>query len=234
MSIKGDEHVNAKQSHWTWGLWGVGAGVLGMIGHLFSSTDLSDEARRSGVGVINELDYQQYHIGVVAGIAAVFCLLVFTAGWRRWAAQHAPSSLAADVAALAFVASAGAMILGYGFKGSLATYLPGAPEANSYPPENLVSVFMFDDFGPFIAWYGAAMAAIAIAWLSLRERSLPIWIGIVSSLFGGLPYAILIWRGLPGFPGVIDPIWIVVFGIAMSLQARKRAERPALQVAAAD
>lgn len=71
------------------------------------------------------------------------------------------------------MASAGAMILGDGFKGSPATYLPGAPEANSYPPENLVSVFMFDDSGPCSAWEGAAMAAIAIAWLALREGLLP-------------------------------------------------------------
>lgn len=225
--------MNGTSRQWSWGLWGIGAGVLGMIGQLMSAPNLSDDARRSGVGVIDELDYRQYHLGVVAGIAAVFCLLALTAGWRRWAAERAGSSLAADIVSLAFVSSAGAMMLGYGFKGSLATYLPGAPEGNSYPNENLLSVFMFDDFGPFIAWWGVAMAALAIAWFSLAERGLPKWIGIVSALFGITPYAVLIWRGLPGVPGVIDPLWIAFFGIAMALQARKRAEQPALLLAAA-
>jgi hypothetical protein len=224
----------AGSARWTWGFWGIATGVLGFAGHMLSATDIGDEARRSGVGVIDELDYRQFHLGVVAGIAAVFCLLALAAEWRRWAARNVPDSLAADIVSLAFVASAGAMILGYGFKGSLATYLPGAPEADSYPKENLVSVFMFDDFGPFIAWWGVAMAALAIAWLSLRERALPLWLGIASAIFGIVPYAVLCWRGLPGFPGVIDPLWIVLFGIGMAIHARKTVEQPALRLAAAD
>ena len=229
--------MNANRSgnvRWTWGFWGIATGALGFAGHMFTATGISEDARRSGVGVIDELDYRQFHLGVVAGIAAVFCLLALAAEWRRWAARNASDSTAADLVSLAFVASAGTMILGYGFKGSLATYLPGAPEANSYPKENLLSVFMFDDFGPFMAWWGVAMAALAIAWLSLRERALPLWIGIPSAIFGIVPYAVLVWRGLPGFPGVIDPLWIVLFGLGMMVHSHKRAEQPALHLATAD
>lgn len=218
---------------WTWAFWGVATGVLGFAGHMLSAPDISDDARRSGVGVIDDLDYRQFHLGVVVGIAAVFCLLALAAEWRRWAVRNAPDSLAADIVSLAFVASAGAMILGYGFKGSLATYLPGAPEGNSYPDENILAIFMFDDFGPFIAWWGVAMAALAIAWLSLKERALPIWIGVVSAIFGLVPYAALIWRGLPGVPGVVDPFWIVLFGIGMAVHSRKQAESPAFHLATA-
>lgn len=215
--------MRAQASRWMWGFWGIGAGVLGMAGHLVSAAQVSDETRRSGVGVIGELDYRQYQLGIAAGLAAVFCLLVFTAGWRRWVATHAANSLAADVASLAFLASSGIMLLTYGFKGSLATYLPGAPEENSYPAENLIAIFMFDDFGPFIAWWGVAIAALAVAWLSLKERVLPIWIGVVSAIFGLVPYALVLAIGLPGFPGVIDPIWIALFGVAMMLQTRRSA-----------
>jgi len=110
-----------------------------------------------GAAVIDALDRTGFHIGIVSGLAAVFCLLIFTAGWRKWAATSAPESLAGEMISLAFVASTGAMLLGYGFKGSLAVYLPGGFDEGSYPNENLLSVFMFNDFAPYIAWYGVAM-----------------------------------------------------------------------------
>lgn len=159
---------------WGWPLWGAAAGVLGAVGHLFTVPELTEEEYLSGPAIIETLDRTTYHIGVVAGLLAVFCLLVFAAGFRRWAATAAATSLAAGVVTLALVASAGAMILGYGMKGSLAVYLPGGIDQGSMPAEGLYSVFMFLDLGPFMAWWGVALAAAAIGWLSLRERALPL------------------------------------------------------------
>src|SRR5215203_5831166 len=178
-------------SSWAWPLFGVAAGVLGAIGHLFTEQNLSDEERASGAAVIDALDRTSYHIGIVAGMAAVFCLLSFTAGWRRWVASYAPDSIAGEMISLALVASAGAMLLGYGFKGSLAVYLPGGMDGETYPNENLLSVFMFNDFAPHIAWYGVAMAAIGVAWFSLREHRLPVWFGIVGAVFAVVPITFL-------------------------------------------
>src|SRR6478736_8506390 len=75
---------------WIWPLFGAAAGVLGAIGHLFTDADLTDEERASGAAVIDALDRTGFHIGIVSGLAAVFCLLIFTAGWRKWAATSAP------------------------------------------------------------------------------------------------------------------------------------------------
>jgi len=213
-------------SSWAWPLFGVAAGVLGAIGHLFTEQNLSDEERASGAAVIDALDRTSYHIGIVAGMAAVFCLLIFTAGWRRWVAGYAPDSIAGEMISLALVASAGAMLLGYGFKGSLAVYLQGGMDGETYPNENLLSVFMFNDFAPYIAWYGVAMAAIGVAWFSLREHRLPVWFGIVAAVFAVVPIAFLVATGLPGFPGVVDPFWMVIFGIGLAVRLRRSASQP--------
>ncbi|CAN5755227.1 hypothetical protein BH23CHL2_BH23CHL2_34520 [soil metagenome] len=206
---------------WRWPLWGMGAGILGYAGHLLTMPDVTEAQRATGAGVIAELERGPYHVGVVAGVFAVFCLLVFAAGWRRWASAHAPASLAADVVSLAIVASAGAMIVGYGVKGMLALYLPGGINENTFPAEGLLTLYMIDDLGPFISWHGVAMAAVAVTWVSLRERVLPIWIGVVSLVSVLPPLALLVLTGHSGFPGVISPLWMVVIGIGLALRLRR-------------
>lgn len=206
---------------WQWPLWGVAAGVLGYVGHLYAGVNPTNDQRHLGAeAVVAALDQRKFHIGVVSGIVAIFCLLVFTAGWRRWASTEAPTSLAASVVSLAMVASAGAMILGYGFKGALAVYLPGGMDDELHTAQGLYSLYMFDDFAPFIAWYGVAMAAAAMAWLSLRERRLPVWIGVLSALFAIVPFGFLVATGLPGFPGVVDPLWLIVTSVGLALTFR--------------
>lgn len=219
------------KASWPWPLWAVAAGVLGAIGHGFTMQSVSEAEYASGASVIETLDRTNYHIGIVAGMCAVFCLLVFAAGWRRWMAANAPASLAGGVVSLALVASAGAMILSYGFKGALAVYLPGGIDEGSFPAEGLYTLFMFDDLGPFMAWYGVAMAATAVAWLALRERQLPIWIGLVSALFALVPVAVLLITGLPGFPGVVDPLWLVITGVGLAVTMRRRDAAGAVQPA---
>lgn len=208
---------NRASSDRYWPVWGVAAGVLGPIGHMFG--DLTTE-RSSGVEVIGALDRSVYHIGVVAGLFAVFCLLIFAAGWRRWADADESTSLTAGIVPLALTASAGAMILGYGLKGMLAIYLPGGINEGEFGQEGLYTIYMLDDLAPFIAWYGVAMAAAAVTWLSLRERRLPIWIGVVSLLLTLVPVAMLVVTGLSGFPGVVQPLWLIVVSIGLVLALR--------------
>lgn len=91
------------------------------------------------------------------------------------------------------------MIIGYGVKGMLAIYLPGGINENTFSDETLLTLFMIDDLVPFIAWYGVAMAAVAVSWVSLRERALPFWIGIVSLVSVLPPLALpLKWRSAGG------------------------------------
>jgi hypothetical protein len=198
-----------------WALWGVAAAVLGCAG-LFVSVHSAETS--GGARVIADLDRWRYHAGIVLGLGAALCLLVTAAGWQRWGTRHAPESLAARLVPLAFTAGAGAMLLGYGFMGALAVYLPGGMDEGTFPAEGLYAVFMFLDFAPFIAWWGAAFAATGIAWLALRERALPPWLGVVSALFVLVPVAVMAATGLPGFPGVVDPLWLVIVSAAVGLR----------------
>lgn len=203
----------------TWAWWGVAAGVCGFVGHALTVAELTEPERATGVDVVALLDRNRFHAGVVAGFAAIVAVLAFTAGWRRWRRAHAPESLAADVVGLGLVASAGAMILGYGVKGMLAIYLPGGINDQTHPDEGLYTLFMFDDLVPFMAWTGVAIAAGAIAVLALAERRLPLWLGVVGALVALAPSGMLLLTGLSGFPGIVGPLWMVVLGIGM---ARRR------------
>lgn len=205
-----------------WALWGTAAGVLGFVGHLASDPQgsLTPQQRRSGAQALDLVSRGSYHAGAVAGFLAVGCLLVFAVGWRRWAERDAPELLAARLVPAALSASAAAMIVGYGFKGSLAVYLPGGLDAGEYPAEGLYPLFMINDLAPFFAWWGVAVAAAGVAWLAFRERLVVRWVGAVSVVAAIAPLAFLLATGLTGFAGVVTPLWLILASIGV---ARRRA-----------
>lgn len=206
-----------------WALWGAAAGVLGFAGLTADgSMSLEEQDYLRGADVIDHVSRGAYHAGIVLGMLAVFALLVVASGWRRFAAERAPDSLAARLVPNAMLASAGAMILGYAFKGSLAVYLPGGIDEGAMTKEGLYSVFMFLDFAPFIAWWGVLFAAAGTVWLSLKEKVLPRWLGIVSTLFVALVSLVVLATGLPGAPGVVTPLWLVISSIGVAASRKLR------------
>lgn len=214
------EATNRRSNRWA--LWGVAAGSLGFLGHLAFDPQgsLTPEQRRTGLGVLDLVSRSGYHAGAVAGYLAVACLLVFAVAWRRWSEEVAPGVLAARLVPAALSASAAAMIVGYGFKGSLAVYLPGGLDAGDYPGEGLYTLFMINDLAPFFAWWGVAVASAGVAWLAFGERLVVRWVGVVSVLAALAPLAFLAVTGLTGFAGVVGPIWLVLASLGM---ARRRA-----------
>lgn len=106
-----------------WAVWGVAAGVLGFVAHLATDPQgsLTEAERQSGAAAVDLVDRSNYHVGAVAGFLAVACLLVAAAGWRRMLEARS-DGLAARVVPTALVAAAGAMTIGYGFKGAMAVY----------------------------------------------------------------------------------------------------------------
>jgi len=218
-----------------WPLWGAAAGILGIIAHIIMMPGITDEDRAMGPEVITLLERGNYHVAVVSGFLSVFCLLALASGWRRFLQAKAPFSLAAGIVPMGIVASAGALILAYGFKGMLSIYLPGGTDLGALPEGGLFVLFIIDDMAAFMGWYGVAMAAWALAWISLRERHLPIWFGIVSTLFALVPTVVLILTGLPGIPGIVMPAWLVIVGIGMTLSLRRSSvvvARPGVAVTA--
>jgi hypothetical protein len=205
----------------TWALWGVVAGAAGLVATMFTdqSGSLAEEDYLSGSSVVEKLESGPYHVGVVAGFVCVAALLFTAAGWRRWAARTAPDSLAARVVSMAFVASAGAMMIGYGLKGSMAVYLPGGMDHAQMSQEGLYAIFMFLDLGAWMVWWGGVVAALAVVWLAFREHLVARWIGVVSVLFAAVPLAFLTFTGLPGMAAVTS-IWLVVLSIGTVLSRR--------------
>jgi len=75
-----------RRVRWEW--WGITAGLLGLVANVLTDdqSSLSDAERRAGAAVVEQLDRAQFHIGVVAGLLAVFCLVMLATAWSRWAA----------------------------------------------------------------------------------------------------------------------------------------------------
>jgi hypothetical protein len=205
-----------------WAMWGIGAGVLGIVANMVTDpiASLTDTQKRQGAALLSHVHRLDFQLGAVAGFLAVACVLAFTAGWRQWSERHGPPVTAARLVALALAASAGAMIIGYGVKGPLAVYLPGGIDANSYPPQGLYSLLMLNDSFPYFAWWGVIIAAAGIAWLAFRERLVVRWVGAVSVLAVVAAFGWLAVTGLTDFAGVVGPPWLVLASVGL---ARRKA-----------
>lgn len=202
-----------------WALWGAAAGLFGIVANLLSQPVVTDEDRAAGAeAVVELLSRGAYHAGAVSGIAAAVALLVFTAGFRRWAARQSTDGLALWLVPAALTASAGAMIAAYTVKGQLAVYLDGGINAGSFQNDALYIFFVLDDLAGFGAWWGVVVAAAAFVWLAFRERLVARWIGGLAILAVLAPVGFLLVTGLTGFPGVVGPVWLMFAGAGMALR----------------
>jgi hypothetical protein len=203
----------------TWALWGTAAGVLGVVANMVAQPVVTEAQRKGGFEeVFGELGRGYYHLGAVAGYLAVACLLVFAAGFARWGAQQVSTSLALRTVPYALVASAGALIAAYGVKGQLASYLEGGFNEASYPDRELYVYYLLDDLAGFFSWWGVAVAAACIAWLSFRERLVVRWVGALAVLAAVVPLGFLLAFGFTGFAGVVTPLFLIPAGIGMALR----------------
>lgn len=214
----GDHSAPARDKNNRWALWGAAAALLGAVATLLPgkvNPQVSND--RLTAAVIDSLHRWTYHVAVVAGFSAVFCLLLFAAGWRRWVTDRVPTSLAANVAPSALGASAAAMMIGYGLLGSLAVYLPGGIDQHAFAHSSLLSIYMVVDFAPFVAWWGVAIAAAAVTAVCFREHIFARWIGIFSAIVVALAVIPMVVTGLPGMPGLVGPLWLLIVSVAQAI-----------------
>lgn len=203
----------------TWALWGTAAGVSGLIANLLASSTVTETQRKAGFDeVYGELTRGVFHIGAVAGFAAVACLVMFAAGFARWGARQASDSLALRAVPYALVASAGALIASYGVKGQLAAYLSSGFNEGAYPDRDVYVYYLLDDLAGYFSWWGVAIAAGCIAWLSFRDRLVVRWVGVLAVLAVAVPIGFLLAFGFTGFSGVITPVFLVPAGIGLALR----------------
>ena len=203
---------------WPW--VGVAAGVTGFIGTLLTDIHVSEDGVYGSpltMTAVHHIDQTRAHLSIVAGFVTVALLLALAAHWRGTVEPQVPQSNAARTVTQSLTAAAGALTLGYGWKGASAIYHADGMDHDTYDDMGLYIYYILNDFGSFIGWFGVTVAAGAIAWMSLRERSIPVWVG----LFSCIPVLAVVGftggTGLPGFPGVVSPIWLIVAFTGLAL-----------------
>ncbi|MCX4673526.1 hypothetical protein OG453_44000 [Streptomyces sp. NBC_01381] len=194
-----------------WPLYGVAAGLLGFVATQFGDPRNGVvETDRVDASVLDEVSRGVAQLGLVTGFVTVALLLVLAAAWRRQVETRVPGSTAAHVVSGGLMASAAGLTYGYGWKGALAIYLPEGLNGKAFGDDGLFVYFMLNDFGGHIGWLGVVVAAGAIAWMALRERTVSRWIGVLSLL---PVLAVVLFAGatgLPGFQGVVGPVWLLI------------------------
>ena len=204
----------------TWALWGTGAGVAGILTNMVFAPTVGDELRREGTPaeVLAELSRSSYHLSAITGFVAVACLVMFAAGLARWAREQASDSLALRAAPYGVLASAGALIVAYGVKGQLSSYLEGGFNDFSYGESARYFYFLLDDLAGYYGWWGVTVTVACLAFLAFRERLVPRWIGVLGALTVLAPTGFLVAFGFTGFSGIICPVFLVIAGIGLSRQ----------------
>jgi len=219
-----DHQAPATVGRGRWPLLGVAAGLGSIVATLAldihpTSWDIDEPFTQA---VVDEVSSGKAHASVIIGYLTVGLLLFLAAAWRRHVEPRALASTAARVVPLALTAAAGALSLGYGWRGALGLYTGN--EAGAFDDQGLYILFVLNDFGAYIGYLGVTVAAAAVVWMSLKERLISRWIGIFSIL-PILPVVITVAAfGLPGFPGVSSGLWLIVAfsGLAFGRSAINR------------
>jgi hypothetical protein len=194
-----------------WPLIGVAAGIGAVVATLVTDLHPTDHDYDTAftADVVDDISSGKAHVSIVAGYLTVALLLVLAAAWRRHVEPRTLTSTAARVVPLGLTAAAGALSLGYGWRGALGLYA-GGNEDGAFDRTGLYVYFVLNDFGAYIGYLGVTIAAGAVVWMSLRERLISRWIGVVSIL-PVLPVIVTVAAfGLPGFPGVVSGAWLVI------------------------
>ena len=206
------------RSRRAWPLSATAAGLCGLVATLVldGRSPGSDEVALSH-GLFEDLSPGVFRASMVVGYLAVVLLLVTAAHWRRRVEVRVPGSTAAHLVPLGLVASAAGLTYGYGWKGALGDYMPGGPEHGMYDDQGLYVYYLLNDFGAYIGWLGVVVAAGAVAWMALKERTVSRWIGVVSVLPVLQTTLMVVGMGVPGVAALLGPLWLVVAGLGLFL-----------------
>jgi hypothetical protein len=198
-----------------WPLVGAAAGFLGYVATLVLDGRTTSHATLSAK-LIDDLSPVVYRLSMIIGYIVVILLLVFAAKWRRLIEPRVPGSTAAHLVPLGLVASAAGLTYGYGWKGALGDYMPGGMDHGQFDTQGLYVYYLLNDFGAYIGWLGVVVAAGAVIWMSLRERTVARWIGIFSIIPVLGTTLMAAGMGVPGVPGMWGPLWLVVTGLGLA------------------
>jgi hypothetical protein len=212
----------SRRARWPW--FGVAAAAAGLVSSMLTINDLDEEIVAQGVDVLDHLDRGRFHVAFVVGLIGVALLFVTSTGWKRWAETHAPDDLAARTIGPALAATATINVIFVCLTGSMALYMPGGTDEGWLSREAMFVNYTLLDFGQLLGWWGGMVAAGCVASLALRRINVvPRWMGIVSVVLMLPAAAMALVMGLPGFPGLVMPIWLAVMSIGLVVSRKIRA-----------
>ncbi|MBW0116878.1 hypothetical protein I4J48_16660, partial [Pseudonocardia sp. KRD-169] len=148
----------------------------------------------------------------LVGLAAS---LVFLLGLTRFHARHAPRR-GGLVEALRWTSIA---FLGAGAVGVLLRYVaasgvPGGTDSAFYSPEAAVTLAVLADQAAFGAFLPGLAVMTVVGLLSVRDRVLPLGVGVVALVLAAASTAATVVLGLPYSAGLVWPLFAVVVGVA--------------------
>jgi hypothetical protein len=200
-----------------WPLVASAAGLLGGVATIFlDGRGNAADGTTLEHQLFVDLEPMVYRASMVLGYGAVVLLLVLAAQWRRRVEPRVPGSTAAHLVPLGLVAAAAGLTYGYAWKGALGNYMPGGWESGSFDDQGLYVYYLLSDFGAWIGWAGVVVAAGAVAWMALRERTVSRWLGWVSLLPVVQSLLMVGAMGVVGTPALLAPIWLIVAGLGLS------------------
>lgn len=202
-----------------WPLVGAAAGVLGGVSTLLLDVRMGMPDAPSDtmtIDRVNDVEVMVSRAGFLGGFVAVALMLVTAAAWRRRVEPRVPGSTAAGVVSLGLVSAAGGLTLGYGWKGAMAIYGEGGPESDGFDVQGRYIYFMLNDFGAYIPWFGVLVAAGAVCWMALRERTVDRWIGWVGVVLVALPVVGFVVMSVPGLAAITMPLWMIATFVGLT------------------
>lgn len=208
-SGRSDAPGNLRRERWL--LFGVAAGINGLLATFIFDIHVGGgvTGEATTMAIIDDVNQRSAHLSIIFGYTTVALLLILAAVWRGAVERQLPESVATRVVSQGLTAAAGALSLGFGWKGAMAIYHPDGNEANAYDQMGLYMYYMLNDFGSWIGWVSVSVAAGAFVWMGLKERSIPLWIGIFSIVPIVPAWGWMIATGLPGL-SAISTIWMIV------------------------
>ncbi|MFC0672978.1 hypothetical protein [Brachybacterium hainanense] len=204
---------------WAWA--GVAAGGLGiatiqasMLTSVNWELTAGDAEAMLADAAENQPAFLAFHL---LAVLTMLVLPVFGAGLgRRLDAQSPAGSLHGPVAQAGILLTAVALLLGSGLDTQFAL---GLSEPDLFVPE---SAAFYTDWVATIPWLwvGVGLSALALAVSSLRHRSAPRWLGVVSLVLGLL---VLLTGASPlqYLAGFIGPVWVLVVSLGFALGDRR-------------
>ncbi len=198
-----------------WPVAGIVGSLAGFGGAMAAlSNGVTEEDAQRGVGVIDQLERGGFHVAFVLGLVSVIALFVAGSGWRRWAEQRAPGSIAARNIGVGITATATINVVFTALAGSMALYLPGGTDHGWLSNDAMFVNFTLLDFGSLLGWWGVTVAALSAVSLAFgRQRLLPRWTGVAAIVLLAPALAAAVITGLPGLVGLTMPIWLTAVSV---------------------